>query len=51
VRLILYICGMLKSKKSKHYWDPTRNMSYEEAQEYKRKKLVQQIINKFKTKI
>lgn len=42
-----YICRMFK-KKSKYYWDVTRNMTYEEAQEYKRKKLVKQIISKFK---
>jgi hypothetical protein len=39
---------MFKSKKSKYYWDVTRNMSFEQAQEYERKKLVNKIINKFK---
>ena len=50
VKKFLYICRMFKSKKSKYYWDVTRNMSYEESQEHKRKKLVNKIINKFKIK-
>tara|TARA_R110002020_G_scaffold235_9_gene1307 strand:+ start:14696 stop:14824 length:129 start_codon:yes stop_codon:yes gene_type:complete len=42
---------MFKSK-SKYYWDVTRNMSYEDAQKYwKKKGKIKRIINNIKKKI
>ena len=39
-------------QKSKYYWDVTRNMSYEEAQEYWNKKgKIKKFINKLKNKV
>ena len=46
----LYICRMFKSKKSKYYWDVTRNMSYEQTQKYLGiKEKIKRMFNKLKT--
>ncbi len=46
-----YICKMLKNKKSKYYWDVTRNMSYEDAQKYLKKNKIKRMFNRLKNLI
>ncbi|QDP52763.1 MAG: hypothetical protein Unbinned838contig1000_14 [Prokaryotic dsDNA virus sp.] len=49
MKTFLYICRMFKNKKSKYYWDVTRNMTYEQAQEYLKKGKIKRMFNKLKT--
>lgn len=49
MKTFLYICRMFKTKKSKYYWDVTRNMTYEQAQKYLKKGKIKRMFNKLKT--
>jgi hypothetical protein len=40
---------MFKNKKSKYYWDVTRNMTHEQAQKYLKKGKIKRMFNKLKT--